>query len=214
MDSEILVYLKDFSLEVLIISALIFLLTMLIKWPIKRATSKLEENRRKMINTVIVFIPILLSAALNALSFWIFKRDWKVSTFFDSVISCYVLALVIYAFYSRIVVIIKGIKKPKQTEQDFGQETIEVVKQNVKSLSKFLKVDESKLQEITKKLSKALALKTRLLEEQSFKDIAKVEELDKTISNLEKEKTELLGSITSVCEKLETSNAMLNIKGE
>lgn len=51
MESEILLRLKDISIEAVIISIIVFGLTMLIKWPIKKSTSKLEENRRKAVNT-------------------------------------------------------------------------------------------------------------------------------------------------------------------
>lgn len=47
MDYEIFNIFKDYTLEVILIGLGAFLLTYLIKWPIKKATEKLDENKRK-----------------------------------------------------------------------------------------------------------------------------------------------------------------------
>ncbi len=75
MENEFLFALKDISLEAIIISILVFGLTMLIKWPIKKYTAKFEENKRKSINTVIIFIPLILAYILSALYFGISKNN-------------------------------------------------------------------------------------------------------------------------------------------
>ena len=67
MDSELFLNISNLSWEVALIAFIVFGLTMLIKWPIKNATSKLDENKRKAVNTVIVFIPMVLSILLNGL---------------------------------------------------------------------------------------------------------------------------------------------------
>ena len=102
MDSELFLNLCNLSWEVALIAFIVFGLTMLIKWPIKKATSKLEENKRKAVNTVIVFIPMILSILLNGLYYGIFKHEWFDGIVFESAGSIYILALAIYAIYSIV----------------------------------------------------------------------------------------------------------------
>lgn len=73
---EIFEFLKDFSWEVLAISFIVFALTMIIKLPIKKATAKLAENKRKAINSVIILIPIILSFVTTTLFFGIVNDVW------------------------------------------------------------------------------------------------------------------------------------------
>ena len=46
MNNEFLFNIKYLSVEVVVIAIIIFGLTMLIKYPIKKVTAKLEENKR------------------------------------------------------------------------------------------------------------------------------------------------------------------------
>ena len=62
---ELLVILKDLDLKVLAMGGIVFLLTLFLKMPIKRATGKLQEDKRKAINSVIILIPIILSIILK-----------------------------------------------------------------------------------------------------------------------------------------------------
>ena len=76
MNNEFIFNLKNISIETIVISIIVFGLTMLIKWPIKKLTQKLEENKRKAVNTVIVFTPMILCFILNILYYGIFKNQW------------------------------------------------------------------------------------------------------------------------------------------
>ena len=141
MDNEFVLNLKEISLEIVVIALLVFALTMLIKWPIKKFTAKFDENKRKAINTVIVFIPMLLSALFNALYFGFYKSQWFSTQAIDSMISSYVLAVSIYAVYTRIGILIKG-AKGESTDQTLSKEAISYVKKSAKTISKTLKIDE------------------------------------------------------------------------
>ena len=94
MESEILLRLKDISIEAVIISIIVFGLTMLIKWPIKKSTSKLEENRRKAVNTIIVFIPMILSFLISCLYFGLFSNQWFETIVFNTSASKRILIIV------------------------------------------------------------------------------------------------------------------------
>ena len=114
MEGEFLLNLKEISIQVIVISILVFALTMLIKWPIKKATAKLSENKRKAVNTVIVFIPMLLSFVLTFLYYGLFEKIWFDTVIYDTMVSSYLIAVAIYAIYTRIVILIKGMKNSKK----------------------------------------------------------------------------------------------------
>ncbi len=210
MDSEILLYLKDISIEKIIISLCIFLLTMLIKWPIKKATANLTENRRKAVNTVIVFIPMLLSLILNILYFGILNDSWFETKTFESVSSCYLFSILIYAIYSRLVFIIKGIKPEK--ENNFSEESINFIKNNIKSISSSLEIDESNLVKIVSEIDKLLKLRDQLINEMPNENKKNTEKLDVNIESLMSKKLVLEDSIAKNKDQLLIYENVLNKK--
>ena len=154
MDSELFLNLCNLSWEVALIAFIVFGLTMLIKWPIKKATSKLEENKRKAVNTVIVFIPMILSILLNGLYYGIFKHEWFTGIVFESAGSIYILALAIYAIYSRIVIIIKGAKTTSETNENLSKETIISTQKELKELLSAIEQKEQEWLEASDKMEK------------------------------------------------------------
>lgn len=211
MESEFLLNIKDISWEVIVISILVFGLTMLIKWPIKNATSKLEENKRKAVNTVIVFIPMILSLILSALYYGIFRKEWFTSIVFDVMGSSYLLAVAIYAIYSRIVILIKGAKSTTNSEtSNLSKETISYIKKNIKTISSTLKVDEKNLTSIVNKIDSLLTLKDEILSNTSLQDIAATESIDNQINELQAQKQELESSINKSQEELEAYKNSIN----
>ena len=107
---NILDTIKNTSIEIIVMALIVFLLTLLIKIPIKRQTSKLVENKRKLWNSLIIPIPLLLSFIIAIGYNFIFSEQLKLDKLFDLAISIYILSITIYAIYSRVVVIIKGLK--------------------------------------------------------------------------------------------------------
>ncbi len=210
MDSEILLYFRDMSIEIVIIALCIFGLTMLIKWLIKKATANLSENRRKSINTIIVFIPMLLSLLLNVLYSGIFKKVWFDSQVFESIGSCYIFAVLIYAIYSRIILIIKGIKR--EDSINYSKETISIIKNNIKNISASLKVDETKLNKIVLEIEKLLKLRDELNKDMSKENIEITETLDINIESLMSRKLILEDSIAKSKTKLLAYEDTINKK--
>ncbi len=200
MNSEIFLYLKDISFEKIIISLCIFFLTMLIKWPIKKATANLTENKRKAVNTIIVFIPMLLSFVLNILYFGILKENWFGTKVFESAGSCYLFSVLIYAIYSRLVFIIKGIKPEK--ENDLSKECISYIKSNIKSISSSLKVDEENLEKIVLKIDELLKLREELVNKFPNENVKATESLDADIESLMSKKLVIEDSISKFKNKL------------
>ncbi len=213
MESEFLLNLKEISLQVIIISMIVFGLTMLIKWPIKKATAKLDENKRKAVNTIIVFIPILLSFVLNILYFGLMQNNWFGLQVFESAGSSYILDVAIYAVYSRFVIIVKGIKGKKDLNEDFSKQTVAFIKNNMKTLSQSLKVDEDKLSQVVSKIESLLAIKQEIINNALLQDISATEKLDDELKQLRSEELLLKQSIENANEEFVAYQNSLKKKG-
>ena len=211
MESEFLINIKEISIEVIIISILVFGLTMLIKWPIKRITAKLEENKRKAVNTVIVLIPLLLSFVFSVLYYGIFKKSWFVMQSLETSGSSYLLAVSLYAIFSRIVIIIKG---TKDNNQGLDREAIKYIKQNIKAITKTLKLDEQKLEQKVTEIEKLLNTRDEIVSSLTFQDISTAEKLDNEISSLKQEQDMIMKSIEFSKELLLSYQNSLKKKGE
>lgn len=209
MENEFFLNLKDISIESIIISMLVFALTMLIKWPIKKVTSKLEENKRKAVNTVIVFIPMLLSFIFSVLYYGIFFHDWFIPCAFDAMASAYVLSVALYAIYSRVIAIVKASKTTEKNE-DLSKEAISYIKKNIKTISSSLKVDEKQLESTIVQIDKLLSIKQEIMNNSLFQDIVQAQKIDNELSELESQKNKLTTSITEMKAQLENYQKSLN----
>lgn len=189
---EILDFLSNFSWEVLVVSVIIFVLTMFIKWPIKTATSKLEENKRKAINSVIIAIPVILSFVITPTFFGIVKDEWFSITIIENAITSCFLSISIFILYQRILIVIKGfISGKKSLNNDTIYETITTIKNDIKSLNLVLKTDENKLKEISKKILCLLNIKKEFEKSNECIDLVKLSETNIQIQSLTNEETQL-----------------------
>lgn len=214
MESEFILNLKEISVQAIVIAVLVFALTMLIKWPIKKATAKFDESKRKAINTVIVFIPMFLSLVFSSLYQGIFKKEWFKISVLDLLTTSYVLALTIYAFYSRVVILIKGSKSSsKKKQDDLSKETIKYIKGNIKTISKTLKLDEEKLGTILADIEKLLIVRDEVQGNLLFQDISQAEKIEKQLNALETEKQELTNEISAKKVEVESYKNTLKKKG-
>lgn len=193
MEGEILANLRGLTWQAAVIAILVFGFTMLLKWPIKKATAKLDEKKRKAINTVIVFIPMQLSFLFSLLYFGIVDKQWCNLAAIDTSISAYILAVGIYAFYSRVIILFKGVKK--ENSQDLSKEAVKIVKNNIKSISKALKVDEKSLNELAEKIDGLLSLREKLLQNNTIQDLPATENIDKQLEELSSQKLKLITEI-------------------
>ena len=214
MESEFILNLKEISVQAIVIAVLVFALTMLIKWPIKKATAKFDESKRKAVNTVIVFIPMFLSLVFSSLYLGIFKKEWFKISVLDLLTTSYVLALTIYAFYSRVVILIKGSKSSSKKKQaDLSKETIKYIKGNIKTISKTLKLDEEKLGTILADIEKLLIVRDEVQGNLLFQDISQAEKIEKQLNALETEKQELTNEISAKKVEVESYKNTLKKKG-
>ncbi len=216
MDGEILNTIKHISLESLCIAFIVFALTMLIKWPIKRCTKKLTEEKRKAVNTVILFIPIVLSLILSILYYGIVKSLWFNLITFETAISAWIISLTIYAVYERIVILVKGIWSGKiKIDSELTKETLKFIKSNVKTLTSKIKVDEKQIKKIQENLTSLLEIKKVIESSVGNIDIAKLSETNIRIQELKNEERTLQLQIDESQKQIQNYSEQLNLnKGE
>ena len=196
MDYEIFNIFKDYTLEVILIGLGAFLLTYLIKWPIKKATEKLDENKRKAVNIVIIFIPLLLSIIASILYYGFAKDEWVTAMVFDSAFSSWIISLSLYAIVSRIWLVIKGISSGKiEVNSELTDEAIKYIKENIKSITKQLKVDEKSLTNIVSKIEELAKLRDLLTSDTINPDMEKIADVNTQITSLETEQQKLESDI-------------------
>ncbi len=215
MDGEILNTIKHISLESLCIAFIVFVLTMLIKWPIKRCTKKLTEEKRKAVNTVILFVPIVLSLILSILYYGILKKSWFNLMSFETTISSWIISLTIYAIYERIVILIKGIWSGKiKVDSELTKETLKFIKDNVKILTSKIKIDEKQIKKIQEKITSLLEIKKVIESNVGNIDIAKLSETNIQIQELKNEERSLQLQINENQKQIQNYSEQLNNKGE
>ena len=182
MENEILFNIQNITLEIALMSLIVFGLTMLIKIPIKRATSKLEERKRKSYNTLIILIPIVLSI-LACFIYYGIERDanW-VNLALKNSMTVYIFATFIYAVYQRIVIVIRGMKsKDTKINSTLPQDVVKYLKQNIKLINHTIKDEEKGLLNLSKQLKYLQDAKTKVENNPTLQSITPLNELDESV---------------------------------
>ena len=215
MDNEIFEILEYLSWKTLIIAVLSFILTMVIKSPIKKFSSKLPEEKRKAVNIVILLIPALLSFLFSLLYFGIFESNWTTFAIVDNGISSWLISLSIYAIYEKLVIVIKAIRSGKvQVNADLTKDTVNFIKSSLKDLTSSLKQKEKSLNDISSKLISLNQIKEVLEYNKSNLDISKISETNIEIQNILNEETSLKTQIKNIKEQINNYTNQLYSKGE
>lgn len=211
--SELVFDINEVSIEVLVISLVVFALTMLIKWPIKKATSKLEENKRKAVNTFIVLIPIILSFLLTTLYYGIVKCEWLSLKAIETAISSWIISFSTYAIYQRVVIIIKGLSSGKLKIGDKSlSEAVSAIKSDIKCLKENLKKDQKELSKVINEKSVLIKLKEQLESAIEDSDLFKLSETNIEINSLTAEENRLKQNIETLQMKINTNENEIQIK--
>ena len=209
MEEEILTILKSYSLEVLAISLIAFVLTTFIKLPIKKLTSKLDENKRKMVNIIIIFIPLLLSFGLSSIYSGLFKKLWFSMSVLDNSLSSWLLSLSMYAIFSRIWIIINGIKSGKIKPTDkLSKEMLCEIKNEIKEASLQISNDEKTLTSILESLSKLIETRNLLASEENL-SLEKISSINSEIKSLQEQEKNLKAEIENKQNSLAEFNTRL-----
>lgn len=203
MDYEIFNIFKNYTLEALIIGFGAFLLTYLIKIPIKKKTSSLEENKRKMVNIVIMFIPLILSFIASMVYYGITQKQWISLLVLDSAVSSWLISLSLYAIVSRVWLVIKGIKSGKlQLNSELTKETVNYIKDTIKTLNKENKATEKSLATIIEKLSSLTQLRDLFSQDNTSENMTKLSDLNIEINALQETEKEYNAQIEANTKKI------------
>ena len=213
MENEILFNIQNITLEIALMSLIVFGLTMLIKIPIKRATSKLEETKRKSYNTLIILIPIVLSILACFIYYGIDgKSNWTDLALKNSM-TVYIFATFIYAVYQRIVIVIRGMKsKDTKINSTLPQDVVKYLKQNIKLINHTIKDEEKGLLNLSKQLKYLQDAKTKVENNPTLQSITPLNELDESVAKLKREQDERSNAILDVKNTLKKYEDKLHKK--
>ena len=213
MENEILFNIQNITLEIALMSLIVFGLTMLIKIPIKRATSKLEETKRKSYNTLIILIPIVLSILACFIYYGIDgKSNWTDLALKNSM-TVYIFATFIYAVYQRIVIVIRGMKsKDTKINSTLPQDVVKYLKQNIKLINHTIKDEEKGLLNLSKQLKYLQDAKTKVENNPTLQSITPLNELDESVAKLKREQDERSNAILDVKNTLKKYEEKLHKK--
>lgn len=194
-------------------SLIVFGLTMLIKIPIKRATSKLEEAKRKSYNTLIILIPLILSILACFIYYGIDgKSNWTDLALRNSM-TVYIFATFIYAVYQRIVIVIRGMKsKGTKINSTLPQDVVKYLKQNIKLINHTIKDEEKGLLNLSKQLKYLQDAKTKVENNPTLQSITPLNELDESVVKLKREQEERTNAILDVKNTLKKYEEKLHKK--
>lgn len=208
---ELLDFINNFSLDILGVAFVIFILTMFIKLPIKKATSKLSEEKRKAINSVIIVIPAILSFILTTLFSGMVNNNWFSITIIENSITSCLLSISIYILYQRIVIVIKGFISGQKTLNETNlKEAISTIKNDIKSLNLVLKNDEIKLKDISKKILSLNDIKNKLESTTRLVDLNSLSETNIKIQELTEIETKLEEQIDNTRKQINECELKLN----
>lgn len=190
MENYLTYLLQNFSLEIFLMSVIVFTLTLIIKIPIKKATSKLDESKRSAINSVIVLIPLLLAFLSSLIYFLILKREILTLDFVSCSLSVCVMAISLHLVISRITKIIRGVMSGKIKAKDAIQEVSDIVEEAYKN-SKVNDTSQNSLDKIKGDIDILLGYKEELEKLGKETSITILTEIDNEIKKLESEEKTL-----------------------
>lgn len=190
MENYLTYILQNFSLEIFLMSVIVFVLTLIIKIPIKKATSKLDESKRSAINSVIVLIPLLLAFLSSLIYFLILKREILTLDFVSCSLSVCVMAISLHLVISRIAKIIRGVMSGKIRAEEAIQEVSDIVEEAYKN-SKVNDTSQNSLEKIKRDIDILLGYKEELEKLGKETSITILTEIDNEIKKLESEEKTL-----------------------
>lgn len=196
MEEYFLYLINNFSLEVFLMSLAIFGATMLIKIPIKRATSKLAEAKRQGINTLIMLIPLVLAFIACLAYFWITNRPILSLDYVSCSLSTCIMSITIYLIYARIAIIVKSIAsgKTKVTAEDVQNVVTDITEaiENKQENTSDEQTTKEKLNGIKDKINTLINFKQKLENDGGVQNITALTETNNEIKHLENEQAQLL----------------------
>ena len=190
MDGELLTFFKGYTPEVLIIAFGAFILTNLVKKPIKKATKNLNENVRELFNVVIMFIPLILSLLATIFYSGVTSNEWVSLKIIDDAITSWLLSLTLYAVVSKVLILLVGIKTGT-IDSKKSKKILEDITETVKIVDKISNKDDSELKDIENKIKTLISSRDLLLKDSDNLDLSKISMLNQEIKELKDKEKEL-----------------------
>lgn len=190
MDGELLTFFKGYTPEVLIVAFGAFILTYLVKKPIKKATKNLNENVRELFNVVIMFVPLILSLLATIFYSGVTSNEWVSLKIIDDAITSWLLSLTLYAVVSKVLILLVGIKTGT-IDSKKSKKILEDITETVKIVDKISNKDDSELKDIENKIKTLISSRDLLLKDSDNLDLSKISMLNQEIKELEDKEKEL-----------------------
>ena len=145
---------ESFSVEALVIGLVTFMITMNIRSKVKSKSEKLEENKRKLINSVLVIIPFVISVCIST-GYLYYLKLLELYKVIDIGCSGWLVSMSIYAIYERSGIVLNGLFSGKQK---LVKEEVSSIVKVIKEKEKEMKIVKKKIEELTKCRSKVTGL--------------------------------------------------------
>lgn len=180
MNSTTIELLKSVTLETLILSFIIFSLTMILKLPIKNLTSKFNEEKRKSINSLIILLPIILCILITTIYCKLFNINLHnnfITISFNSLILTYSL----YTIYERSKYILKSLFSSNLTKKEIilVNKEIKKCKDDISLIIAKIKKNENiknQLNDLSKIYDQNITLKNLFEEKENIENYIKEKE--------------------------------------
>lgn len=214
IDLDLINSITNITWESVVLSLIIFVLTMLFKKPIKVITSKFLEDKRKAINTIILLIPLCMSFILSLVGYLLFENLWQTTTILETTITSWILSLTIYGTVERTLIVVKGIRSNNlESVLVKSKELADDVKVTVKKLQASLKVQNKELEKTSKQ--KASLKKTKEILETTVEnlDLAKLSKTNIDIQSLTYKEKEIQEKINEISSQIESYTSSLKVEG-
>ena len=209
MPENLLNYIEVISLKSLIVGFAVFMLTMIIKIPIKKLTEKLTEEKRKAINSILIFIPLVLSFVANVIYEGLSTDTWMSLDLLEASFTSWILSLAFYAIFERIKIIAKGFLNGKTKTQEVQQNSIKEIQLLVAEITEKLQLDEENLTILKNQISKLKSTKTNLQTNSSNLNISELNNTNIELQTLNQNKIALEERIKEKKEQLENYNKQI-----
>lgn len=174
---------ESFSVEALVIGLVTFMVTMKIRSKVKSKSKKLEENKRKLINSVLVIIPFVISVCIST-GYLYYLKLLELYKVIDIGCSGWLVSMSIYAIYERSGILINGLFSGKQ----------ELVKEEASSIVKVIKEKEKEMKIVKKKMEELIKSKSKVT------GLSKVLEINRELNVCNKELNTLSKEIEEMKE--------------
>lgn len=209
---EILNILLSYSSELILISFLVFILSLVAHMMLKKIKEKVKNPKRELISFISKIIPIMLSFGIATVYSGLSNNVWFSREIVDNTIKSWILSLSLYLVVSKLCIVIKNVLMGKTTlDSIYTEDMIEEIKQEMKEISIQLNSDKESLEIAKKSLDKLIKVRKKLSVKEDA-DFERINSLNFEIKNLESQKKSLNEKI--ILEKKQIDEFNQNLKNK